>query len=121
MSDSTRDGRLTLGLIALGLGGLDCAAVVVAFVVVWHALQGSYSETETGVMTGACIGLVALALPLPGLVLGALAFRRPSVGPAGTMAALGGLVASCLGGIAALGLLAFAFLAAVVNSAAVVH
>lgn len=121
MSGSKRDGRLILGLIALALGGLDCVASACALVWVWQGLHGSYSETETGVMTGVCIGLTALVLSFPALVVGALAFRRPHVAPASTMAAVAGIVAASFGAIAALSLLAFAFLAAVVNTAAVVH
>lgn len=121
VSGPTRDVRLILGGIAVGLAAFSGLGIVGGFAILWMGMSGSHSETESAVFTGTCVALATLALSLPGLVVGIVALRRPVVAPIGTTVGIAGIVTTSLAAILAVGMVGFAFLALVVNSAAVVH
>jgi hypothetical protein len=119
VNDSQRDGRLKLGGISLVLGILGGLATGGGFVATWFGLAGSYSETNSAALTGACVATIALAISVAALVVGVIAFRRPTLASTGTWVAIAGVVTASLSALLALGLIGFAYLALVINSAAV--
>ncbi len=119
MGDATRDRRLLAGALAALLGVVSVLGVAGGFVTTWRGMARTYSESESAALTGACIALAALVPSLAGLVAGVLALRRPAVAPAGTTAAVAGLLVSSLAAFLVVCAVAFAFLSLVVNFAAV--